>query len=95
MVFEKYHYEHHKSYIDQVMFIVVNGFIPHYNNLLGEGGRSIKLFCIPVGDYVKAKQSSYKRVTDDEVYFTYPKIPENIIRKRVKILEKQDLMWYT
>ena len=69
-------------------FIVVNGFIPHDNNLLGEGGKSIKVSCILVGDYVKAKQNSYKRVTDDEGYFTYSKIPENIIRKRVKNIGK-------
>ena len=52
------HYVHHKNYMDQVMFIVVNGFVPHNNNLLGEGGRSIKVSCIPVGDYVKAYKDS-------------------------------------
>ena len=33
----RYHYAHHKNFIDQVMFIVVNGFIPNDNNLLGMG----------------------------------------------------------
>ena len=69
------------------MFVVVNGFISHENNLLGNGGRSIKVSCIPVGDYVKEKQNSYKRVTDDEGNFTYPQIPENI-KKRVKNIRK-------
>ena len=53
---KRYHYAHHKSYIDQVMFIVVNGFMPRDNNLLGDGGRSVKVSCIPIGDYVKAKK---------------------------------------
>ena len=81
-IVKQYHYAHHKNYIDQVMFIVVNGFIPHENDLLGNGGRSVKVSCILVGDYVKAKQNSYKRVTDDQGNFTYPQIPENIIRKK-------------
>ena len=64
------------------MFIVFNEFIPCDNKLLGNGGISVKVSCIPVGDYVKAKQNSYKRVTDDQGNFTYPQIQENIIRKK-------------
>ena len=79
---KRYHYAHHKNYIDQVMFIVVNGFVPKDNNLLGNGGRSIKVSCVPVGDYEQAKRDSYKRVYDDEGRFTYPKIPENLERRK-------------
>ena len=74
---KRYHYAHHKSYIDQVMFIVVNGFVPTDNYLLGNGGRSIKLSCVPVGDYEQAKRDFYRRVYDDEGRFTYPQIAEN------------------
>ena len=45
-----YRYVNHKSYIDQVMFIVVNGFVPKENNLLVNGGICIKISCIPIGD---------------------------------------------
>ena len=40
---QRYHYAQHKNYLDQVMFIVINGFIPKKNDLLGNGGRSIKV----------------------------------------------------
>ena len=33
----RYHMAHHKNYLDQVMFIVINGFIPKDNDLLGNG----------------------------------------------------------
>ena len=63
------------------MFIVVNGFVPKDNNLLGNGGRSIKVSCIPVGNYEAARRNSYKRVyNDDERTFSYPQIDENIER---------------
>ena len=75
-------YAHHKNYVDQVMFIVVNGFIPKENNLLGNGGRCIKVACVPVGDYEAAKRDSYSRVTDESGKFTYPKIAENIERRK-------------
>ena len=39
---QRYHYAQHKNYLDQVMFIVLNGFIPHNNDLLGNGDRFIK-----------------------------------------------------
>ena len=79
---QRYHYCPHKNYIDQVMFILVNGFVPKDNDLLGNGGRCIKVSCVPVGDYEKAKWNSYKRVYDDEGNYTYPKIPENMERKK-------------
>ncbi len=34
---KRFHYAHHKNYMDQVMFIVVNGFVPFQNNLFGNG----------------------------------------------------------
>ena len=64
--------------MDQVMFIIVNGFIPFNNNLFGKGWRIIKVECISVGDYEECKRSSYKRVTNKEGNFTYPQIPENL-----------------
>ena len=85
---KRYHYAHHKNFIDQVMFIVVNGFIPEKNNLLGMGGKSVKVSCIPVGDYEPAKRDSYKRVYDDEGNFTYPQIAENIERRKGELYWK-------
>ena len=64
------------------MFIVINGFIPKDNNLLGNGGRSVKVSCIPVGKYEPASKNSYKRVYDDFGNFTYPSIEENILKKK-------------
>ena len=84
----RYHYAHHKNFIDQVMFIVVNGFIPNDNNLLGRGGRSVKVSCIPVGNYEPAKRDSYKRVYDDNGGFSYPQIPENIERRKGELYWK-------
>ena len=54
----RYHYAHHKSYVDQVMFIVLNSFIPKDNDLLGNGGRSVKISCIPIRGMEKAKRDS-------------------------------------
>ena len=78
----RYHYAHHKSFIDQVMFVVINGFIPTDNDILGNGGRSIKVSCVPVGDYEVAKRDSYKRVYDEDGNFSYPHIPENLERRK-------------
>ena len=36
---KRYFYAPHKNYLDQVMFIVINGFILNNNDLLGNGGR--------------------------------------------------------
>ena len=79
---KRHHYAHHKSFIDQVMFVVINGFIPKDNDIMGNGGRSIKVSCVPVGEYEKAKRDSYKRVYDDAGNFSYPHIPENLERKK-------------
>ena len=70
-------YAPHKNYLDQVMFIVINGFIPKDNDLLGNGGKSIKVACIPVGDMMECKRAGYKRVYDDEGNYTNPAIPGN------------------
>ena len=45
---KRYNYVPHKKYINQVMFIVVNGFLPKDNNILGNGGRCIKVSFVPV-----------------------------------------------
>ena len=50
---KQYHYVLHKNYLDQVMFIVVNGLIPEGNNLLGNCGRSVKVSYVPVGSIEK------------------------------------------
>ena len=50
--------------------------------MLGNGGRCIKVSCVPVGEYEQAKRDSYKRVYDDEGRFTYPQIQDNLERKK-------------
>ena len=70
----RYHTAFHKNYMDQVMFIVVNGFIPKDNDILGNGGRCVKVSCVPVGNYVAATKNSYKRVYNDDGSYGYPKI---------------------
>ena len=59
------------------MFIVINGFIPKDNDLLGNGGRSIKIACIPVGEMTKCTRTGYKRLYDEDGYYTCPQIPGN------------------
>ena len=64
------------------MFIVVNGFIPKDNDILGNEGRCVKVSCVPVGNYVAATKNSYRRVYNDDGSYGYPKISENIERKK-------------
>ena len=78
---KRYYYAPHKNYLDQVMFIVINGFIPNDNNILGNGGRSVKVACIPIGEMAECKRAGYKRVYDEEGKYTCPKIPGNETKK--------------
>ena len=73
-------YARNKNKIYKEMYVVVTAFIPHYNNDLTKGGRSVPIACIRCGDLVKADKDSYKRVTDKNGNFSYPKIPENQLR---------------
>ena len=78
---KRYFYAPHKNYLDQVMFIVINGFVPNNNDLLGNGGRSIKVACIPIGEMAECKRTGYKRVYDEEGNYTCPQIPGNETKK--------------
>ena len=42
------------------MFIFFNDFVPKDNNILSEGGRSVKFLYVPVGNYELVKRDSYK-----------------------------------
>ena len=78
---QRYHYAQHKNYLDQVMFIIINGFVPYNNDLLGNGGRSIKVACIPVGEMKKCTRTGYKRVYQEDGTYSCPKIPGNETKK--------------
>ena len=91
----RYHVAHHKNYLDQVMFIVINGFIPKDNDLLGNGGRSVKVSCVPVGNYEAATKNSYKRVYNDDRSYGYPRIAENIERKKGEVYWKNKTLCST
>ena len=45
---------------------------------MGNGGRSVKVACVPVGEYEHAKRYSYTRVYDDDGGYSYPHIAENL-----------------
>ena len=62
------------------MFIVVNGSILIGNNILGKGGRCVKVGCVPIGKYEKAKRDSFCAEYDEEGNQTFPKIPKNMMR---------------
>ena len=44
------------------MFIVVGSSIPNGKDILGNTGRSAKVYCVHVGNYEKAKEGLYHRV---------------------------------
>ena len=64
------------------MFIVVYGFIPNENDILGNGGRSVNVRYIPISNYEKAKENPYHRVYDDDDKFRNCKLTENIMREK-------------
>ena len=78
----RYHYAPHIKYLDQVMFIVINGFFLNENDILGNEGRSVKVWCINVDNYEKIKEISYDRVYGDYVKITIPKLTKNIVRQK-------------
>ena len=72
----------HKSHIHKEMYICSTGYLPH-NNDITSGGEAFKISMERVGKMVEAKKDSYKRVyNDDNTAFTYPKVPQNIIRHK-------------
>lgn len=63
------------------MYIVVTAFALR-NNDITAGGTAVPISCVRVGKLVKAKKNSYKRVYKDNGSHHYPKIPENLLRKK-------------
>ena len=76
------------------MFIVVNGFIPIGNDILGKGGRCVKVACVPIGEYRNATKDSYSAEYDEEGNQTYLKKREYDACKRATILAKYDTGWF-
>ena len=73
-----------QKYLNQVMFIVVNDFIPNRNVILRNGSKSTKVCCVPVGNYEISKENSYHRVFDDDGKLTCSKLTENIMPEKRK-----------
>ena len=72
---------HHKSHIPKVMGIATTMFVPHSNDM-ERGGVAIKVNLERVGRMAKAKKDSYKRVYRDDGSFHYPKLAENLLRRK-------------
>lgn len=75
------HDVHHKSHIYKVMGIANTAFAPH-NNDMTKGGCAEKVSLTRVSHMVKAKKDTYLRVYHDDCTFTYPKIAENLLRRK-------------
>ena len=71
----------HKSHVCKEMYIVVTAFVLNANDIT-KGGRAIPVSCIRVGRMVKAQKDSYRRVYKGNGTFHYPKITENILRRK-------------
>jgi hypothetical protein len=67
----------HKSHIDKTMGIASTTFIPKGNDMTAGS-----VLCALTGRKVKADRNSYKRVYCDDGSYHYPKIPEDILRKK-------------
>ena len=72
---------HHKKSIDKLLAIAVVGITP-FENDLRKGGKAHKICLTRCGGMVKAKQDSYKRVYNQDGTYHYPKILENLLRKK-------------
>ena len=73
-------YARNKNHIEKEMYVVCTAFIPHENNDLTKGGKSIPIACIRCGDLVEAQKDSFQRVYQDDGTFKYPRIDENQLR---------------
>ena len=71
----------HKSHVGKEMYIVVTAFVLNENDIT-KGGRAIPVSCIRVGRMVKAKKDSYRRIYKSNGKFHYPKVAENLLRKK-------------
>eukprot|EP00984_Skeletonema_dohrnii_P003083 scaffold1033_cov109-Skeletonema_dohrnii-CCMP3373.AAC.1 len=73
---------HHRNSIDKTLVICAMLFVPHGNDMR-KGGTAHKVTITRCGGMVKAKRDSYKRVNrPDGLGFHYPKVPENLLRKK-------------
>ena len=74
---------HHKSHIGKVLAFVMTGFAP-LDNDFEKGGTALKILIKRAGAMVEAKRNTYKRVykNDGSGTFHYPKLPNNILRKK-------------
>lgn len=75
------HSTHHKSHVDKTMGIVSTAIIPH-NNDINAGGQTRLVSLTRVGKMMKADRDTYRQVYQDDASYHYPKIPENLLRKK-------------
>ena len=53
----RHNYIPSKTKMDQIMFMVVNGFILIGNDIFGKGERCVKVDCVPLGTYENANKN--------------------------------------
>ena len=73
---------HHKNNIEKTMYVVVTAYVPASGNDITKGGKAIPISCYRCVKMVKQSKDSYKRVYKDDGSYHYPKIPENLIKKK-------------
>ena len=70
-----------KNHLYKEMYICSTAYIPNDNNI-STGGLSYTLSCERVGHFVPAKKNTYRRVYAGDGTYSYPRIEENILRRR-------------
>lgn len=75
-----YHCQH-KSHIHKIMYVVATAFVLN-NNDIQQGGVCVPISCIRVGKMIPAMKDSYKRVYNNDGSYGFPKLPENLVRKK-------------
>ena len=76
-----WHRIHHKNSMEKILAICAIAFVP-FNNNIRDGGFSKKLTITRAGGNVKAKKDSYTREYNADGTYSYPKKPENLLRRK-------------
>ena len=80
-----YHRIHHKNSVKKLVAIGAIAIVP-WKNHLQRGGMEKKLYITRCGGKVKATKDFYPRVYTEDGSYTYPRLPENQLRKKGSLL---------